>query len=79
MLLDESQWRSNLIGDWSVPLIREETKWRYKLYKNWLNFLDEVRYNALSALIAINCHYYHYKYHFIIIIVITFILIVPIS
>ena len=41
MLLDESQWRSNLIGDWSVPLIREETKWRYKLYKNWLKFLDE--------------------------------------
>lgn len=41
MLLDESQWRSGLIGSWSVPLIREETKWRYKLYKNWLKFLDE--------------------------------------
>ena len=41
MLLDESQWRSDLIGEWSVPLIRQETKWRYKLYKNWLTFLDE--------------------------------------
>ena len=41
MLLDESQWRSGIIGTWSVPLIREETKWRYKLYKNWLKFLDE--------------------------------------
>ena len=41
MLLDESEWRSGLIGDWSVPFIREETKWRYKIYKNWLNFLDE--------------------------------------
>ena len=41
MLIDESQWRVNLIGDWSVPFIREETKWRYKLYKNWLQFLDD--------------------------------------
>ena len=41
MLLDESQWRSGIIGTWSVPFIREETKWRYKLYKNWLKFLDE--------------------------------------
>ena len=41
MLLDESKWRIDLIGDWSAPLIREETKWRYGLYKKWLRFLDE--------------------------------------
>jgi hypothetical protein len=41
MLLDESQWRADLIGDWCVPFIRAETKWRYNLYKGWLQFLDE--------------------------------------
>jgi hypothetical protein len=41
MLLDESQWRAGLIGDWSIPIIKAETKWRYSLYKNWLKFLDD--------------------------------------
>ena len=41
MLLDESRWRIDLIGDWSAPLVREETKWRYGLYRKWLQFLDE--------------------------------------
>ena len=29
------------MGDWSTPLVRQETKWRYKLYKKWLSLLDE--------------------------------------
>jgi len=41
MLLDESEWRVGLIGPWSAPLIRQEAKWRYDLYKKWLTFLDE--------------------------------------
>ena len=41
MLIDESQWRAGIIGDWAKPLIKSETKWRYKLYKSWLQFLDE--------------------------------------
>ena len=41
MLINESRWRAGIIGDWSKPLIKAETKWRYKLYKQWLQFLDE--------------------------------------
>jgi hypothetical protein len=41
MLLDESQWRLNMIGDWASPFVRSETKWRYQLYKRWLQLLDE--------------------------------------
>ena len=41
MLLDESKWRVDVIGPWSAPLIRLETKWRYNLYRTWLQFLDE--------------------------------------
>lgn len=41
MLIDESQWRAGIIGGWSKPFIKAETKWRYKLYKSWLQFLDE--------------------------------------
>jgi hypothetical protein len=41
MLLDESKWRIDLIGPWSSGLVREETKWRFGVYKKWLEFLDE--------------------------------------
>ena len=41
MLLTESRFRVDLVGDWTAPFVKEETKWRYKLYKRWLTFLDE--------------------------------------
>jgi len=41
MLIDESQWRVGIVGDWSKPFVKAETKWRYGLYKSWLQFLDE--------------------------------------
>lgn len=41
MLLNESRFRVELAGDWTTPFVRQETKWRYRLYKKWLSFLDE--------------------------------------
>eukprot|EP01035_Chromulina_nebulosa_P017500 gene17500-23056_t len=41
MLLDESKFRINLVGDWTTPLVKSETKWRYNIYKYWLDFLDQ--------------------------------------
>lgn len=41
LLLEESRWRIKVAGRWSLPLVREETKWRYYLYKKWLQLLDE--------------------------------------
>jgi hypothetical protein len=41
MLILESRFRVDMAGDWTTPFVREETKWRYKLYKRWLNFLAE--------------------------------------
>lgn len=40
MLIDESQWRVGIVGGWSKPFIKAETKWRYSLYKSWLRFLQ---------------------------------------
>jgi hypothetical protein len=41
MLLDESKWRIDVVGPWVAPLVREETKLRFSLYKKWLEFLDQ--------------------------------------
>lgn len=41
MLLDESRFRVETIGDWVAPLVKAETKWRYNIYKSWLGFLDQ--------------------------------------
>jgi hypothetical protein len=40
MIMEEAKWRIDIAGDWSAPLVKAETKWRYNLYRNWLNFLD---------------------------------------
>lgn len=39
--MDESKFRVNVVGDWTAPFVKAETKWRYRLYKSWLNFLDQ--------------------------------------
>lgn len=41
MLLTESQWRVDLLGNWLTPFVKDEAKWRYILYKKWLTLLDE--------------------------------------
>ena len=41
MLLDESVWRINILGDWVTPLVKSETRWRNEVYNTWMNFLDE--------------------------------------
>lgn len=54
MLLQESRFRMNIVGDWIAPLLRLENKWRYKLYEGFLHFLDvglgEVVDKAVTAL-----------------------------
>ena len=50
MLLDESKWRIDILGPWSKGLVRAETKWRYGLYKRWLQFLDEGLGDAFDVL-----------------------------
>lgn len=49
MLLDESRMRIELLGDWISPLVRQETKWRYNVYKDWLNILEEGSGNAFDV------------------------------
>ena len=41
MLISESKFRVDIVGDWTTPFVKQESKWRYNLYKNWLKFLDE--------------------------------------
>eukprot|EP01041_Mallomonas_annulata_P010498 gene10498-21897_t len=41
LLLDESRWRVDVAGPWITPFVRQETKWRYELYKNWLKILQD--------------------------------------
>ena len=63
MLLDESQWRINLIGDWASPFVRSETKWRYQLYKRWLQLLDEGLGDGFDVVPeAFGDEYYAYEY-----------------
>lgn len=40
MLLEESRWRADIIGDWALPFIKQEAKWRYGTYKGWLRFIE---------------------------------------
>lgn len=40
LLVKESRFRMNIVGDWIAPLLRLENKWRYKLYEGFLHFLD---------------------------------------
>jgi len=40
MLVEEAKWRVGMVGDWSVPLVKAEAKWRYGLYNRFLSFLD---------------------------------------
>lgn len=49
LLLDESRMRIDVLGEWIAPLVRQETKWRYKLYKDWLRFLEEGTGNAFDV------------------------------
>lgn len=41
MLIDESKFRVNMAGFWTTPFVKAETKWRYKLYKGWMDFLNQ--------------------------------------
>jgi hypothetical protein len=41
MLINESRFRVNVMGDWIVPYLRKENKWRLQVYDQWLNFLQE--------------------------------------
>lgn len=41
MLVDESKFRVDTVGEWTIPFVKAETKWRYKVYKEWLNFLNK--------------------------------------
>eukprot|EP01036_Dinobryon_divergens_P032347 gene32347-41911_t len=41
LLLDESRMRVEIVGDWMTPYVKEETKWRYRMYKDWLRFLED--------------------------------------
>jgi hypothetical protein len=40
MLLEESKLRVGVLGDWAVPLVRGESRWRLGLYEQWLQLLD---------------------------------------
>lgn len=43
MLVEEARWRVEVVGPMAPvvsPLVRSETKWRYNLYRSFLDFLD---------------------------------------
>lgn len=41
MLIEESKARIEVTGDWIKPLVKQEAKWRYGLYKGFLKFAGE--------------------------------------
>lgn len=41
MLLEESRLRVQAVGSWIAPLVRNENKWRFTIYDNWLKLLNE--------------------------------------
>jgi len=41
MIIEESKARIEVTGDWIKPLVKEEAKWRYGIYKWFLKFVGE--------------------------------------